>query len=88
MTLPSDNIRATIQAQRTVNKTGLTGGIISHLAQVNANKEGSTAPLINNLKITEVFKDKDKEEEISIIDLIRQVSQLLKAELKELVDVA
>jgi len=38
---------------------------------MNANKEGSTAPLINNLKIIEVFKDKDKEEEVSVMDLIR-----------------
>jgi len=38
---------------------------------MDANKEGSTAFLINNLEIIEVFKDKDKEEEVSIIDLIR-----------------
>jgi len=37
--------------------------------------------------MTEVFKDEDKEEEISIIDFIRQVSQLLRAELEELVDI-
>ena len=48
----------------------LIGGIISHLAQTNANKEGSTAPLINNLEIIEIFKDKGKEEEVSITDLI------------------
>jgi len=39
--------------------------------QTDANKEGSTAPFINNLEITEVFKDKGKEEEISVIDFIR-----------------
>jgi len=39
--------------------------------QIDANKEGSTAPLINNLEIIEVFKDEDKEEEVSVIDLIR-----------------
>jgi len=38
--------------------------------QINVNKEGSTIPFINNLEITEVFKDEDKEEEASIIDLI------------------
>jgi len=38
---------------------------------MNANKKGSTAPLIDNLEITEVFKDEDEEEEVSIIDLIR-----------------
>jgi len=39
--------------------------------QTDANKEGSTTPLINNLKIIEVFKDKDKEKEVSVIDFIR-----------------
>jgi len=55
---------------------------------MDANKEDGTAPLINNLKITKIFKDKDKEEEASIIDLINQVSQLLRVEFKELVDKA
>ena len=37
---------------------------------MNLNKEGSTASLINNLEIIEVFKDKDKKEEISVTDFI------------------
>jgi len=37
---------------------------------MNGNKEEGTAPFINNLKIIKVFKDKDKEEEVSITDLI------------------
>jgi len=37
---------------------------------MDANKEGSTAPLIDNLEITEVFKDEDEEEEVSIMDFI------------------
>jgi len=37
---------------------------------MDLNEEGGTIPLINNLEITEVFKDKDKEEEASIMDLI------------------
>jgi len=45
--------------------------IISYLAQMDINKKDSTAPLINNLEIIEVFKDKDKEEEASVINLIR-----------------
>jgi len=44
---------------------------MSYLAQINANKRGSTAPLINNLEIIKVFKDEDKEKGVSIIDLIR-----------------
>ena len=34
-------------------------------------REGSTAPLINNLEIIEIFKDKAKEEEASITDFIK-----------------
>ena len=37
---------------------------------MDANKEGSTVLFINNLEIIEVFKDKDKGEEVSITDLI------------------
>jgi len=43
---------------------------MSYLAQIDLNKEGSTAPLINSLEIIEVFKDKDKEEEVSVMDFI------------------
>jgi len=48
----------------------LTGGIISHLAQMDLNEEGGTVSLIDNLEIMEVFKDEDKEEEVSITDFI------------------
>jgi len=41
------------------------------LAQTDANKKGSTAPFIDNLEIIKVFKDKDKEEKVSVIDFIR-----------------
>jgi len=44
---------------------------MSHLAQMNANEEDSTAPLIDNLEIIGVFKDKDEEEEVSVMDFIR-----------------
>jgi len=37
---------------------------------MNANKKGSTVPFINNLEIIKVFKDKDKEEEVSVMDFI------------------
>jgi len=37
---------------------------------MNANKEGSTASLIDNLEIIEIFKDEDGEEEASVMDLI------------------
>jgi len=38
--------------------------------QTNANKEDGITPFINNLEIIGVFKDKDKEEEVSVIDFI------------------
>jgi len=38
---------------------------------MNINKEDSTAPLINNLEIIEIFKDKGKEEEVSVTDFIK-----------------
>jgi len=43
---------------------------MSYLAQMDVNKKGSTIPFINNLEIIEIFKDKGKEEEVSVIDLI------------------
>jgi len=38
---------------------------------MDVNKKNSTAFFIDNLEITEVFKDEDKEEEANIIDFIR-----------------
>jgi len=43
---------------------------MSHLAQTDANKEDGTASLIDNLEITEIFKDEGEEEEVSVMDLI------------------
>jgi len=43
---------------------------MSYLARIDANKEDGTAPFINNLEITEVFKDEDEEEGVSVMDLI------------------
>jgi len=37
---------------------------------MDANKEGNTAPLINNLEMAGIFKDKDGEEGISVTDFI------------------
>ena len=38
---------------------------------MDVNEGGNTIPLIDNLEIIEVFKDKDKEEEVSVMDFIR-----------------
>ena len=37
---------------------------------MDLNKEGSTIPLIDSLEMMEVFKDEDKEEEVSVMDFI------------------
>jgi len=37
---------------------------------MDANKKSNITPFINNLEIIKVFKNKDKEEEASIIDFI------------------
>jgi len=37
---------------------------------MDINKKDNTALFIDNLEIIKVFKDKDKEEEVSVIDLI------------------
>jgi len=37
---------------------------------MDINKEDGIIPFINNLKIIKIFKDKDKEEEVSVTDFI------------------
>jgi len=37
---------------------------------IDVNKKDSITPFINNLEITEIFKDKDEEEEASVMDFI------------------
>jgi len=37
---------------------------------MDVNKENSIIPLIDNLEIIEVFKDKDEKEEVSVMDFI------------------
>jgi len=37
---------------------------------MDANKKSSTVPFINNLEIIKVFKDEDKEKEVSVMDFI------------------
>jgi len=37
---------------------------------MNVNKEGSTAPFIDNLEIIKIFRDEDKKEEVSVTDFI------------------
>ena len=45
-----------------------------------------TTPLINILKIKELFKDKDKEGGVNITNFINQLIQILKKELTQLRD--
>jgi len=37
---------------------------------MDVNKKDGTTPFINNLEIIGVFKNKDKKEEVSVIDFI------------------
>jgi len=69
--MPCDNIDAITRARRCACGNDRCRSIISYLTQINVNKEGSTVPLIDNLKIIKVFKDENKEEEASIMDFIR-----------------
>jgi len=69
--MPCNNINATTRAWRYAYGNDRCRGIISYLARIDTNKEGSTVPFINNLEMTKVFKDKDKKEEVSIIDFIK-----------------
>ena len=62
---------ATTRARRCAYSNNCYKGIMSYLAQIDANKESSTAFfIINNLEIIEVFKDEDEEEEVSVTDFI------------------
>jgi len=69
--MPCNSINATTRARRCACENDCCRGIISYLAQANANKEGSTIPFINNLEIIEVFKDKGEKEEVSVTNFIR-----------------
>jgi len=53
----------------------LIGGIIRNKEQQI--KSGNTTPLINNLEMQDVFKDKDGERGGSIMDLISRLVDLL-----------
>ena len=45
---------------------------------------GYSTPLINNLKIRIIFKNKAREEGVGITDLIYQIVQVLKEDLERL----
>jgi len=51
MTLPSNRITAIIRARCCTYGNNHCGGIISHLAAMAVNKEGDTAPLIDDLEM-------------------------------------
>ena len=71
MIIPYNSINATIKARRCAYGNNCYRGIMSYLVQTDANKEGITAPLIDNLEIIEVFKDKGEEEKASVTDFIK-----------------
>ena len=45
---------------------------------------GHCTPLINNLKIRTIFKDKAREEGVSVIDFIYWIVQVLREDLERL----
>ena len=45
---------------------------------------GHSTPLINNLEIRAIFKDKTREEGVGVIDFINWIVQVLKEDLKRL----
>ena len=53
----------------------LIGGIIKNKEQQN--ELGNTTPLINDLEMQEVFKDKDGEKRGSVMDLINRLVDIL-----------
>ena len=81
MILPSKRITVTSLKQRAeyLDIKDLIRGIRNK--EGHQVKIGYSTPLINNLKIKELFKDKDKEEGVGIIDLINRIVQVLKRDL-------
>ena len=63
---------------RRLDAKDLIGGIRNNKS--HQIKLGHSTPLINNLE-TKFFKDKDKEEEVGIIDFINRIVQVLKGDL-------
>ena len=75
MITPSNRINATIQARRS-DAVDLTGGIRNKKG--HQIKLGYSTPLINNLEINDLFKDKNKEKGVGITDFINRIVQVLK----------
>ena len=71
MILPSDRINITVQVRR-LEHNNLIGGIISNKKDYQIAQKDTT-PLINDLEITDVFENKNREEGAGVTDLIRQV---------------
>jgi len=75
MILPNNRIIVTSLLHQP-NAKNLTRGIIKEKDQIKTN---NSIPLIKDLKISNIFKDKDNKKGNSVIDkLITKVSQLLK----------
>ena len=66
------------KAQQT-NVKNLTGGIKNK--KNHQFKTEYSTPLINNLEIKELFRNKNKKKGVSIIDFINKIVQVLKEDL-------
>ena len=73
MTLPIERIN-NISLLRRLEAEDLIGGISNNRNQI---KQDNTTPLINDLEIQDIFKDEDKREGDSVINLIEEVLRLL-----------
>ena len=66
ITLPSDSMAAIVRARWTVEEEEGALGIISK--DINQINQTDITPLVDNLEILRIFKDKDKEEGDGVID--------------------
>ena len=66
---------------RRLDVVDLIGGIRDIGYQI---KSGNAIPLVNNLEIGSIFKDEDKKEGNSVIDLVLLVLRILRRDLSKL----
>ena len=83
MTSPNKRMTVTSLLQQSETED-LMGGIIRE--EDHQIESGNTTPLINNLKMQDVFKDKDEERGDGVTDLINELVDLLLLETRAVWD--
>ena len=71
ITLPSNRTTATVQDQHLAEGEGEALSIINN--NINQINQTDIIPLVNNLEILEIFKDKNKEEGDGVIDALSTI---------------